>query len=204
MGFYSRVIFPRLLDWSMSGEAFAMHRQALLKEVTGNVLEIGFGTGLNLAYYPDAVQQLTIVDPNPGVNAIAQKRIQASSKQVQSYRVSGESLPMADETFDSVVSTWTLCSIPQVDQALAEVARVLKPGGRFFFVEHGLSPEGGVQAWQNRLTPVQKVIADGCHLNRPIQALVEQHLKILKLDTFYEPGFPKVASYFYQGVAEKP
>ncbi|NJM85700.1 MAG: class I SAM-dependent methyltransferase, partial [Leptolyngbyaceae cyanobacterium RM2_2_21] len=105
MGFYSRVVFPRLLDWSMSGAAFAAQRQQLLKEVTGNVLEIGFGTGLNLAYYPEALEQLTIVDPNPGVNAIAQKRIQASDIQVQSQIISGESLPMADETFDSVVST---------------------------------------------------------------------------------------------------
>ncbi|WP_346289405.1 class I SAM-dependent methyltransferase [Sphaerothrix gracilis] len=201
MGFYSRVIFPRLLDWSMSGEAFAAHRRELLKDVTGKVLEIGFGTGLNLAYYPDTVEQFTIVDPNPGVNAIAQKRIQSSDVEVNSQLISGESLPMADAAFDSVVSTWTLCSIPQVEQALAEIARVLKPAGRFFFIEHGLSPEPNIQTWQNRLTPVQQVIADGCHLNRQIRQLVEQRFDLQQLETFYQPGFPKIASYFYRGIA---
>ena len=201
MGFYSRVLMPRLLDWSMSGESFSGYRQALLADVKGDVLEIGFGTGLNLRHYPEAVQKLTVVDPNPGMSAIARKRIALSNLTVDNQILSGESLPMADNAFDSVVSTWTLCSIPKIEQALEEIHRVLKPDGRFFFIEHGRSPDPGIQNWQDRLTPIQKVIADGCHLNRPMQALVQRYFKILSLDCFYADGFPRVVGYMYKGVA---
>ncbi len=204
MNFYSRVIFPRLLEWGMSGAEMARCRQALLADVTGNVLEIGFGTGLNLPHYPSQIEKLTTVDANPGVNVLAQKRIQASAIAVNNQVLNGEHLPMADNTFDSVVSTWTLCSIAQVDQALQEIYRVLKPGGKFFFLEHGLSPEPQIQRWQNRLTPLQKVIADGCHLNRHIQDLIEDtQLQIVKLDKFYLDGLPKVGGYMYKGIAVK-
>lgn len=204
MNFYSRVIFPRLIDWGMSGAEMARCRQALLADVTGNVLEIGFGTGLNLPHYPSQIEKLTTVDANPGVNVLAQKRIQVSAIAVNNQVLNGEHLPMADNTFDSVVSTWTLCSIAQVDQALQEIYRVLKPGGKFFFLEHGLSPEPQIQRWQNRLTPLQKVIADGCHLNRHIQDLIEgTQLQIVKLDKFYLDGLPKVGGYMYKGIAVK-
>lgn len=203
MGFYSRVIFPRLMDWAMSEKVFEQYRQDVLANVTGNVLEIGFGTGLNLPHYPDRIQTLAIVDPNEGVNAIAQKRIQASPITVESHILSGESLPMADQTFDSVVSTWTLCSIPNVEQALQEIHRVLKPAGRFFFIEHGLSEDPNIQTWQNRLTPIQRIIGDGCHLNRNMQALIEKHFQILSLKRFYADKTPKVVGYMYQGIATK-
>lgn len=202
MGFYAQKILPRLLDWSMSGEAMAKHRRQLLSDVTGEVLEIGFGTGLNLAYYPDAITHLTVVDPNPGVNAIAQKRIHKTAIAVETKLISSEALPMDDCSFDSVVSTWTLCSIPNVEAALQEIHRVLKPDGRFFFVEHGLGPEPQVQTWQNRLTPLQKIIADGCRLNLPIDTLIREKFTLLTLDQFYEPGAPKIGSYFYRGVAQ--
>ncbi|MEO0536031.1 MAG: class I SAM-dependent methyltransferase [Cyanobacteria bacterium P01_A01_bin.123] len=202
MSFYTQKILPRLLDWSMSGQGMATHRQQLLADVTGKVLEIGFGTGLNLAYYPETVSQLTVIDPNPGMNVIAQRRITQSVIAVDPHLINGEALPMGDRSFDSVVSTWTLCSIANVEQALQEIHRVLKPSGRFFFIEHGLSPEPGVQTWQNRLTPIQKIVADGCHINRPIDALIGKRFELLALERFYEPSIPKVAGYFYKGIAK--
>ena len=203
MGFYSERILPRLMDWTMSGESFAKYRQQLLADTYGQVLEIGFGTGLNLAYYPEAVESLTIVDPNPGMGKIASQRIQSAPIPVEKRILSGESLPMEDASFDCVVSTWTLCSIPEVEQALREIHRVLKPGGKFFFIEHGRSPEQKKKKWQDRLTPLQKVIADGCHLNRPIKSLVEKYFGQVSLEQFYEPETPKLAGYLYRGVATR-
>ena len=155
MGLYSRLIFPRLLDLTMASPEMADYRAELLSDVSGDVLEIGFGTGLNLPHYPESVQQLTTVDPNEGMDAIAQKRIDNSPITVKSLALSGESLPFENASFDSVVCTWTLCSIPNATQALSEAYRVLKPGGRFFFIEHGLSPDKGIQRFQNTFTPVQ-------------------------------------------------
>jgi ubiquinone/menaquinone biosynthesis C-methylase UbiE len=156
MNLYSRYLFPRLMDLSMSGEALAAYRRSLLANTFGRVLEIGFGTGLNLPFYPQTVTQLTTVDNNPGTRAIAARRLQKTPPnfEVESQTLSSESLPMADQTFDCVVSTWTLCSISNVKEALQEIHRVLKPGGHFFFVEHGLSDDPKVQVWQNRLNPM--------------------------------------------------
>lgn len=186
-----------------SNPAFVDYRQQVLSEVFGEVLEIGFGTGLNLPHYPEDIQKLTVIDANPGMNALAQKRIQTSPISIEHRVLNSERLPMPDNSFDSVVSTWTLCSIANVDQALKELHRVLKPGGKFFFLEHGLSDEPKVQVWQNRLTPLQKAIADGCHLNRNIKQLIGNHFQILQLDQFYAPNEPKTHSYMYQGVATK-
>ncbi|MBD6620779.1 class I SAM-dependent methyltransferase [Komarekiella sp. 'clone 1'] len=203
MGLYSRVIFPRLLDWSLSVPTLAKYRQELLADVTGEVLEIGFGTGLNLAYYACSIHKITTVDVNPGMNALANKRISDSDIIVEQLLLSSENLPMPDNTFDSVVSTWTLCSIANVQQALQEVYRVLKPGGRFFFVEHGLSDKPSVQVWQHRLTPIQKVIADGCHLNRDIQKLLEQHFDHVELKQFTPENFSDLIAHLYLGCATK-
>jgi len=203
MGFYSQRILPYLLDWSLSDPTIAQYRQEVLANVTGEVLEIGFGTGLNLSYYPESIEKLVAIDANPGVHILAQKRIQKSHITVDHRVLNGENLPMADNTFDSVVSTWTLCSIAKVEQALQEIYRVLKPGGKFFFVEHGLSNEPQVQIWQNRLTPIQKVIADGCHFNRNIRQLVEKQFDMVTLKEFYAEKTPKFVGYLYQGVATK-
>lgn len=203
MGFYSQKILPYLLDWSLSDSSFAKYRQEVLAEVEGEVLEIGFGTGLNLSYYPEKIRKIITVDNNPGVHKLAQKRIEKSSITVDHKILSGEHLPMVDNTFDSVVSTWTLCSIKKVEQALEEIYRVLKPGGKFFFIEHGLSSEPEIQAWQNRLNPVQKIIGDGCHLNRNMQKIIEQQFKQVSLEEFYVENAPKVAGYMYKGVAIK-
>jgi ubiquinone/menaquinone biosynthesis C-methylase UbiE len=204
MGFYSQRIFPYLLDWSMSDQTFAGYRRTVLAEVEGDVLEIGFGTGLNLSYYPEHIHKLVAIDANPGVHKLAQKRINHSSITVDHRILNGEHLPMIDNTFDSVVSTWTLCSIANIDQALREIYRVLKPGGRFFFVEHGLSRDPQVQAWQNRLNPLQNIIADGCNLNRNIRQLVETQFPAVTVKEFYADKTPKFIGYLYQGIATKP
>ncbi|MGB8700291.1 MAG: class I SAM-dependent methyltransferase [Thermosynechococcaceae cyanobacterium] len=187
----------------MSSPELSKYRQEILANLNGEILEIGFGTGLNLPFYPTAVHKLTTVDVNPGMNVLAQRRILASAIKVEQRVLNGEQLPMADNTFDHVVSTWTLCSISQVDMALDEIYRVLKPGGTFIFIEHGLSDVPKIQVWQNRLTPLQKVIGDGCHLNRNIEALIEKHFDSVKLERFVMKDLPAIAAYTYKGTATK-
>jgi len=204
MGIYSKYIFPRLVDWTLGTQDVGELRSELLSEVRGKVLEIGFGTGLNLPHYPKSVKELHIVDPNPGMHALALRRMAKSKIKIRGHVLKGESLPHKDETFDSVVCTFTLCSIAMVAQALWEVRRVLKPHGRFFFLEHGLSPEPKIQVWQHRLTPIQKWIGDGCHLDRPITMLVEAvGLKVEEVRNFYFKAFPRFLGYLYLGTAEK-
>jgi SAM-dependent methyltransferase len=204
MGLYSRLLFPRGLDWLMSRPPFPEFRQALLADVEGKVLEVGFGTGLNLPHYPNHIRTLTTVDPNPGMTTLARKRIDASPLTVESHVINGEQLPMSDNVFDTVVSTWTLCSITDVEQALAEIRRVLKPDGRFFFIEHGLSDEPKVQRWQHFLTPLQRIYADGCHLNRDIPKIIEgQGLTFVQFEQFYLDGAPKSQGCMFRGVAAR-
>ncbi len=203
MGFYSNLIVPYCIDFSMSGANLREYRQKLLADVSGEILEIGFGTGLNLPHYPEEVNKITTIDPNPGMQKLARSRINQSQITVDYKILNSESLPIVDSTFDSVVCTWTLCSIPLVDQAIAEIHRVLKPGGKFYFIEHGLSSETQIQVWQNRLTPIQKVIADGCHLNRKINDIVQKKFPNVITEQFYAPKLPKVIGYMYQGVAVK-
>ncbi|MEM8721208.1 MAG: class I SAM-dependent methyltransferase [Cyanobacteria bacterium P01_G01_bin.39] len=203
MGFYSNFIVPYCIDFAMSGNNLKLYRQQLLAEVSGEILELGFGTGLNLPFYPDRVGKITTVDPNPGMKKLARSRIQQSQITVDYKILNGESLPLNDCSFDSVVCTWSLCSIPLVKQAIAEVYRLLKPGGKFLFIEHGLSPDERVQAWQNRLNPVQKIIADGCHLNRKIDDLVRQQFSNVAIEEFYAPKLPKAIGYMYRGIATK-
>ncbi len=200
---YYQFILPRLLDWTMSDSELSRQREEVLAAVTGETLEIGFGTGLNLPHYPKQLQKLTTVDANPGMSGIAAKRIQASPIAVEHHVLNGENLPFATASFDSVVSTWTLCSIANVEQALQEIYRVLKPGGRFFFIEHGLSQDPQTQVWQNRLTPLQKVIADGCHLNRDIQRLVENQFSQAEIKKIQVENMPSMIKSMYKGVGMK-
>ena len=203
MGLYSNLIVPYCIDFTMSGSDLSEYRQQLLADVSGNILEIGFGTGLNLPYYPDEVNKITTIDPNPGMLRKARSRIETSGITVDCKVLNGESIPIADAEFDSVVCTWTLCSIPRVDKAIAEIYRLLKPKGKFFFIEHGLSRDDSIQVWQNRLTPIQKIIADGCHLNREIDAIVKHQFDRVTIEQFYAPKLPKVIGYMYRGVAIK-
>ena len=188
----------------MSGEHLSEARGELLSGVTGKILEIGFGTGLNLPHYPPGTESITTVDVNPGMQALATRRIEESSIAVDTRVLDGEQLPMEDETFDSAVSTWTLCSIRNAEQALREVYRVLKPGGRFFFLEHGLSPEPAVRRWQHALTPLQRLVADGCHLNRDMKGMIGgQGFEFRESSEFYMEGVPRPYGYTYRGVADK-
>jgi SAM-dependent methyltransferase len=204
MGFYSRVIFPHVCDWMMSDPRMARLRSEVLADAGGEVLEIGFGTGLNLAHYPEHVNRITTADPNPGMNAIARRRI-ADSGIVVDQRASGvEELPFEGEAFDCVVSTWTLCSIPEVGRALGEVYRVLRPGGRFIFLEHGLGIDPSVQKWQRRLNPIQRLLGDGCRLDLDVPALVaSQPFTDIRVDRFETEGVPRTHGTMYRGVATK-
>ena len=202
MRFYSNVIFPRLMDRSMAGTDLALYRRAVLGQVQGEVLEIGFGTGLNLPYYPPGVTQLTALEPNPGMRSLAQNRIQSTPIPIEWLSSSAESIPLPDQRFDSIVSTWTLCSVPNIDQALQEICRLLKPSGRFHFVEHGLSPDAGISTWQRWINPVQRVLGDGCQLIREFPELIEANgMRIVQIETQYADSLPKVWGYLYRGIA---
>jgi ubiquinone/menaquinone biosynthesis C-methylase UbiE len=204
MNLYSRLIFPRLIDRVMGGEDFARYRREVLAKARGEVLEIGFGSGLNLPYYPaEQIEKITTIDVNPGMNKLAKARIDQSSIAVDYRTLNGENLPFADNSFDTVVSTWTLCSIKLVDNAIGEIYRVLKPGGKFLFIEHGLSDDPQVQKWQHALTPMQRVLADGCHLDRDIKALLGKYFDTLDIREFYDPDRIKIGGYFYQGIGIK-
>jgi ubiquinone/menaquinone biosynthesis C-methylase UbiE len=204
MGFYSRVIVPYLCDFSLDRAFVARYRRELLGHAGGDILEIGFGSGLNLPCYPSEVHKLTAVDPNPGMDRRAQKRVRQSAIEVDRRMISGERLPFADGCFDCVVSTFTLCSIDDVTQALREVYRVLRAGGTFLFLEHGLSPEPGVQKWQRRLNWLHMRLAGGCHLDRDMRALVSA-LPFARLDVeqFYLEKTPRTHGYLSRGAGVK-
>ncbi|HET6574082.1 MAG TPA: class I SAM-dependent methyltransferase [Fimbriiglobus sp.] len=204
MGFYTQVVFPRLCDLLLNRPLVARHRRELLAHASGDVLEIGFGTGLNLPHYPEGVRKLTTVDPNAGMDSLARRRIKKSKVEVDQRVLSGERLPFDTGTFDCVVSTFALCSIAKVGEALAEVYRVLRPGGRFLFLEHGLSPEPTVQKWQRRLNRLEMWLADGCRLDRDIRGLVTaQPFSLERMDQFYMGGFPKTHGFMTRGIATK-
>ena len=204
MGLYSQVIFPRLCDLLLNRPLVAQHRRELLAHAHDDVLEIGFGTGLNLLHYPAPVRKITTVDPNVGMHRLAQKRVQRTEIEVDQRVVSGERLPFEDERFDCAVSTFTLCSIEDVGQALSEVYRVLKPGGTFLFLEHGLSREPSVQKWQRRLNWLEMCVGDGCHLDRNMKTLVvAQPFSSVEIEEFYLERTPKTHGYMYRGIATK-
>jgi ubiquinone/menaquinone biosynthesis C-methylase UbiE len=190
------------MDWVMSGQAFQRLRTDLLQDARGEVLEIGFGTGLNLLHYPANVSRLSAVDPADLLPHRVSKRIATVSFPIRITQVTAESLPYPDQRFDRVVSTWTLCTIPDPVQALREIARVLKPEGALLFLEHGRSDDQIIAAWQDRLNPIQNVIGCGCHLNRPIDRLIAQAgLEIARLDRFLLPDVPRIAGDMYRGRA---
>ncbi|GMU92522.1 MAG: ubiquinone/menaquinone biosynthesis methyltransferase [Candidatus Hydrogenedentota bacterium] len=204
MGLYSRYVFPRLMELTLSSGQIRKIRSAVLADASGEIFEVGFGTGLNLPHYPKHVTRITAVDPHPGVNARARKRIAESAIEVRHHMISGEQIPMDDLTFDTVVCTFTLCSIPDAQKALRELHRVLKPEGRLIFVEHGLADDPAVRKWQHRLTPLQKIVGDGCHFNRDIRAMIQsERFRFEKLENYYLHRVPRFGGYLYQGVAVK-
>jgi ubiquinone/menaquinone biosynthesis C-methylase UbiE len=202
MGFYHDVILPRLCHLSMRNRRLVPYRERVIAAAEGRVLEIGIGSGLNLPFYGASVRQILGVEPSPRLVAMAKGKADASATPVMLVEGSAEAMPFDDASIDTVVTTWTLCTIPHATAALAETRRVLKPGGRLLFVEHGLSPDAGVRRWQNRLTPAWRTISGGCHLNRPIRALIEAAgFRIERLETGYMPAGPKPMTFMYEGAA---
>ncbi|MBI5814774.1 MAG: class I SAM-dependent methyltransferase [Nitrospinae bacterium] len=201
---YSRFVFPVIADYALSRPHIAERRKAALAQAAGRILEIGFGSGLNLAHYPPGVRKISTVEPNAGMTKLARKRIAASGMEIEIHHSTGAAIPYGEGEFDSVVCTWTLCSVDDLAGVMGEVGRVLKPGGRFLFLEHGASGNPKTKKWQDRLTPINRIIADGCHLNRDIPAIVESGgLKIVRLEKSTLENAPSVMGNIYMGVAEK-
>ena len=193
MGFYGDHVLPRIVDVACGMKTADPLRRRVCAGLHGSVVEIGFGSGLNVAFYPAAVASVSAVEPADLGWRLARKRVAASRVRVQRSGLDGQSLPFEDNSFDTALSTWTLCTIPDVRAALREVKRVLRPGGTFHFVEHGLAPDENVRRWQYRLDPLQQRAFGGCHLTRDIPALVTAAgFEIRELDTFYEEKAPKV------------
>lgn len=202
MGVYSKVIYPRLLERSMSKPSIMKLRKKLLSEVKGEILEVGFGTGLNLGCYPEYVKKITVIDVNEVLGEKARKRIEEQFIRVDYRKISAEKLPFEDNCFDSVVSTFTFCSIPDIESALSEFYRVLKPEGRLFFLEHGISIDKPISFFQNLINPIFK--AASCSLDRDMKAIVgATSFEIVKLEQFYQEDAIKVLGYLYMGIAEK-
>lgn len=203
VGFYEREVLPRFVDVALGGKQFKRLRARVASDLDGEVLEVGFGSGRNVPFYPTAVTRVRAVDPATVGRKLAAKRVAETTVPVEYIGLDGETLPLTDASVDHVLTTWTLCTIPDVDRALEEIRRVLRPGGSLHFLEHGRSPDPNVLRWQDRLTPLQQKIAGGCHLNRPIDALLAASgLEIDRLENYYLKG-PKPLGYMYEGVASK-
>lgn len=201
MSLYRDLILPRLVHGAMRNPELVPYRKRALEQAQGRVLEIGIGSGLNLPHYPNAVSEVLGLEPSARLAAMARQAASGVAFPVKVLEESAEAIPLEDATIDTVVSTWTLCSIPDVGRALAELRRVLKPGGQFLFVEHGLSPDKSVRTWQRRLTPLWKCCAGDCHLNRPIDRLVESAgFRCTELRTGYAKG-PRPMTFMYEGSA---
>lgn len=204
MGLYSRYILPPLLDYAMRDRTIMRQRAKVVPLAHGRVLEIGIGSGLNLSFYDKSkVDRVIGLDPSPELQVMARKRAAAAGIDVDWQTLSSEQIPLADASVDSIVITYTMCTIPNVHSALLEMGRVLKPGARMYFTEHGLAPDARVRAWQNRLDPVWGRIAGGCHINRNVPELLEKAgLQVENIETMYLPG-PRPLTFNYWGSASK-
>ena len=203
MGLYSRHIFPRLMDWALGTRIVGRMRDEALEPANGHVLEIGFGTGLNLSHYPSKVTRLTVVEPRTALERRVQQRIAEARMPIEQFKLDASGrLPFEDASFDSVVTTFTLCSIDDVASALAEMRRVLKADGRYIFLEHGRSDDPRTARRQDRFNPIQRIVGDGCNVNRRIDSLIrESGFDIEKLDRFVMPDTPRLFGEMYRGTA---
>jgi ubiquinone/menaquinone biosynthesis C-methylase UbiE len=201
MGFYQEHVLPRLIHLVMRQRDLAPYRSRVVGAAEGRVLEIGVGSGLSLPLYGAGVGQVIGLDPSPKLLAMASESMRRAAAPVELVEGSAESIPLDDKSIDTVVTTWTLCSIPDASRALLEMRRVLKPGGQLLFVEHGRAPEAGVQWWQDHLTPTWRRFSGGCHLNRAIGELIEgAGFRVERLDAGYMHGRNPMA-FMYQGSA---
>jgi ubiquinone/menaquinone biosynthesis C-methylase UbiE len=201
VSFYLSRVLPHLINMSMRQPLFAAYRQRVGSGARGRVLEIGMGSGLNLPYYTDMVAEVIGLDPSAKLLSMAQRSASTFGRRVELLEGTAEAIPLGEDSVDTIVSTWTLCSIPDLTRALREMRRVLRPDGRLLFVEHGRSPDAGVRRWQDRLTPIWKRMAGGCHLNRPMdQLMMAAGFKIEQMETGYMEG-PRPMTYLYQGCA---
>jgi ubiquinone/menaquinone biosynthesis C-methylase UbiE len=204
LSFYHHFIFPRMLDLAMSSRLLRKPRDRTLAPARGRILEIGFGTGRNLRHYPSTVKRIEAIDPDFDLDRLSMPRIARAAIEVDFHHLDAAHLPFEAARFDTVVSTFTLCSIPDVVHALGEVRRVLKPGGQFLFLEHGRAPDPAIARWQDRLNPAWMPLAGGCHLNRPMRALVEDAgLALGRVQNYYLKQAPRFVGYMTEGVATR-
>ena len=201
MGFYQDRIVPWLTHLAMRQAQLVPYRTRVASGATGRVLELGIGPGLNLAFYGANVTEVIGLDPSPKLLEIARDAGRKRAAPLELIEGSAEAIPLENSSVDTVVTTWTMCSIPDVSRALSEARRILRPGGQLLFVEHGRAPEASVQWWQDRLTPPWKVVTGGCHLNRAIADLIGgSGFAVQDLDVGYMPG-PRPMTFMYEGRA---
>ena len=205
MGFYSNVVIPFFYDYSMDSQKINEGRKNILNKISEEELvEIGIGTGINLKFYPRNVKKIIGLDSNRGMLNQLLKKLVNGGTEAELIHQRGESLPFSDNSIGAIVSTYTLCSIKDINSALKEIYRVLKPDGKYYFLEHGLADNPKTQKWQHRLNPIQKIWADGCNLNRNMEFLITNAgLKIIELKNYYMKRDPKIVGYMYEGIAVK-
>lgn len=202
MGIYAERLLPRLVNSACGRPEIVPLRRRVCAGLAGEVIEIGFGSGHNVPFYPVEVVRVTAVEPAGKAWELAADRVRDSTVAVRLAGPDGQRLPFPDDSFDAALSTFTLCTIPDAGAALAELRRVLKPTGTLHFVEHGLAPDEPVRRWQRRLEPVTKLVMGGCHLTRPTRQLVQDAgFEIVEIDAFYQPNAPKFDGYLSLGIA---